>query len=99
MPNETASDTFRAQVLERWSLTDPELVLLDQAAATLDLIGELEGSEMPLRERARELRAQRLTFARLLSQLALPDGKGGKVASITHQRAKKAAEVRWASHG
>jgi hypothetical protein len=40
--------TFRAQVLERWSLTDPELVLLDLAASTLDLITELEGSDIAL---------------------------------------------------
>ena len=99
MPDETAGDTFRRQVLARWSLTDPELVVLDQAAGTLDLIEELESSTMPLRERARELRAQRLTFGRLLSQLALPDGEGGKVASLTHQRAKRAAGARWAANG
>lgn len=97
MPDESAGDTFRGQVVARWNLSDPELVVLDQAAGTLDLIAELEGSDMPLRERARELRAQRLTFGRLLSQLALPDGEGGKVASLTHQRARRAANARWAN--
>src|SRR3954470_1158275 len=78
MPHETAGDTFRRQVVERWRLADPELVVLDQAAGTLDVIEEFAGSDMPLRERARELRAQRLTFGRSLSQLALLDGEGGR---------------------
>lgn len=99
MTDTNAGDAFRAQVLERWALTAPELVLLDEAARTLDVIRELEASDLPLRERARELRAQRLTFGRLLSQLALPDGRGGKIASATHQRARKAANARWASSG
>jgi hypothetical protein len=92
----TAGETFRAQVLERWALTGPELVLLDQAAGCLDLIDELEGSELELKERAQELRAQRLTFGRLLTQLALPDGNGGRLASSTSARGRAAAEARWA---
>lgn len=90
---------FHAQVLERWSLTGPELVLLDQAADTLDLITEIKSSGMALADRARELRAQRLTFARILSQLALPDEVGGRVASTTHTRARAAANARWGASG
>lgn len=91
----TPGDALYEQVLERWTLSDPELAVLEQAAGTLDLIHELKGSDLPLPERARELRAQRLAFGRLLTQLALPDGKGGRVASSTHSRARKAANARW----
>jgi hypothetical protein len=91
-------DEFRDLVLARWNLNDPELVLLDQAAGTLDLIAEVEASDLSLADRARELRAQRLAFARLMSQLGLPDEAGKPVASITHQRAKKAAQARWAAN-
>jgi hypothetical protein len=86
---------FKAAVLARWNLSDPEQLLLDQAAGTLDLIAEVEASDLDLDVRARELRGQRLAFARLVSQLALPDEDGKPVASITHQRAKKAARARW----
>lgn len=88
---------FKAAVLARWELTDPELVILDQAAATLDLIAEVDASALDLADRARELRAQRVTFARLVSQLNLPDEAGGRTASITHARAVKAANARWAA--
>jgi hypothetical protein len=95
----TPGAEFRAAVLARWKLTEPEMRLLDQAAGTLDLIAEVEASDMELRDRARELRGQRLAFARLVSQLALPDAKGLPVASITHQRARRAANARWAANG
>ncbi len=88
-------DEFRASVLERWELSDPEKVLLDQAASTLDLIAEVEASSMPLADRARELRASRLAFSRLLSQLALPDEDGEPTANIGHEKAKRAARARW----
>lgn len=86
---------FRKKILARWKLTDPELAILDQAAATLDIIAEVESSGMPLNERARELRAQRIAFGKLINQLALPDEDGGRVASTTHNRARKAANARW----
>lgn len=95
----TPADTFYEAVLERWTLSEPELVILEQAASTLALIAELEGSDLPLHLRARELRAQRLAFGRLLSQLSLPDGQGGRVASSTHHRARRAAEARWGRTG
>jgi len=95
----TPGESFRAEVLARWKLSGPELVLLAQASGTLDLIAEVESSDLPLADRARELRAQRLTFARLLSQMALPDEAGGRVASTTHTRARKAAAARWGTDG
>jgi hypothetical protein len=95
----TPGSEFRDAVLARWKLTEPEMRLLDQAAGTLDLIAEVEASTMELAAKARELRGQRLALARLISQLALPDEKGLPVASITHQRARKAAQARWASNG
>ncbi|HZO61388.1 MAG TPA: hypothetical protein VFB35_00245 [Gaiellaceae bacterium] len=85
---------FREAVLSRWELSDPELVVLDQAVATLDLINEVEASGMPLKDRAQELRAQRTVLARLISQLNLPDEAGTPMASSTHARARKAAAVR-----
>lgn len=94
-PEAMTGAELRAAVLARWSLTDPEMVLLDQATATLDLIAEVEASTMDTDKRARELRGQRLTLARLISQLALPDEAAVPVASITNQRARKAARARW----
>ncbi len=90
---------FRRQVLDRWKLSDPELVLLDAAAGTLDLLAEIETSDLPLADRAREMRAQRLAFAKILNQLALPDAEGGRVASTTHRRARAAANIRWGNGG
>jgi hypothetical protein len=105
-----AGERFRRQVLKVYELTGPELELLDQAAATLDAIVDLDArvtsdglmiagsaGQMVLHPAVGEARQQRAAFARLLAQLALPDVDGGGETIRTPEavRAQRAAQARW----
>ena len=76
-------------IVDSFDLDEHELVLLRQAARTVDLLEELESEitsggamvESPQGWKANpaavEARAQRITLARLLSVLRLPAGEAG----------------------
>lgn len=72
--------TFRAAILEMYELAAHESALLDQAAATLDLIEQLQAatSDVTLPDgrihpNVVELRQQRLALTRLVAAMRLPD--------------------------
>ena len=81
----TPGAELRATVLDRYDLAPHEAALLDQAAATLDVIAELQanidahgalidvGGRQRTNPAVSEVRAQRLVLGRLLAALALPD--------------------------
>lgn len=81
-----AGERFRRAVLDTYELTDPESRILDQAAATLDVVAALEAQveldgtmvdgsagQPVLNPCIAEARQQRLAFGRLVSQIDLPD--------------------------
>ncbi|HXF73306.1 MAG TPA: hypothetical protein VNO79_11940 [Actinomycetota bacterium] len=78
-------ERFKRAVLERFELDPAELELLDEAAATLDLIERLEDP--------RELRLQRDVLRRLVAALNL---EGGETSSEVRAKARRAARARWA---
>lgn len=110
-----AGERFRRDVLEVYELTGPELRLLDQAAATLDVVAELEGQvaadgtmvsgsagQQVLHPAIGEARQQRLAFGRLVGQLNLPDPEsetGEGVWTPEAVRARRAAQARWRRRG
>ena len=81
-----AGERFRAAVLASYELTDVESRILDQAAATLDVIDQLDAvvaadgvtstgsaGQTVAHPAVAEARQQRLAFGRLVSQIDLPD--------------------------
>jgi hypothetical protein len=92
MTSQTRSEELRADVLERFDLGVHELVVLDEACATLDTCDELaevvdrdgmvvagNGGVPKMHPAVVELRHQRTTLARLLVALRVPyaDDDGG----------------------
>ncbi len=93
-----------------FELRPDELVVLESASKTADLVAEIEaalvgepltvpGSMGQMREHPllSELRQQRAGLARLLAQLKLPDDPGvvgGRTLAATLQ-ARRAARARW----
>jgi uncharacterized protein with von Willebrand factor type A (vWA) domain len=92
-------------ILREFQLDARELLVLEQAGAQADAVEALEleiasaglvsrGSrgQPRLSPTVSELRQARLSVAKLLRDLALPDRDGG---TATTRRARKAAEARW----
>lgn len=106
-----AGERFRAAVLEVYELTAPELRLLDQAAATLDVIADLDAvvaadgvtstgsaGQVVTHPAVAEARQQRLAFGRIVSQIDLPDLEsetGEGVWTPESVKARRAAQARW----
>jgi len=90
----TPGERLSAAVLGEFELLEHELVLLEEAARTLDLCASLQavvdadGPLMPTRAGVRahpaavELRQQRITLARLLAVLRIPWGEEGEGARV-----------------
>jgi hypothetical protein len=108
-PKPTAGEAFRAEVTARWELTAPELLILDGTCAAVDRIDALEAlvdrdglmvpgsaGQLVMHPAVGEVRKHRALVARLVNQLRLPDEEGRPVASMTHGRAQRAAQARWA---
>lgn len=98
------ADTTTAFELER-----DEVELLVEVCRTLDTIDSLQvavdregvvvpGSTGQPRQHPAltELRGARIVLSRLLAQLALPDAEGAPLATATSDRARSAAQARWA---
>lgn len=99
------------EVLADFELPPDGLSLLTAACRTVDELDKLHtamaGAEVmttgsqgqpvvnPL---FAEARAHRATLARLLAQLALPDEDDVTPLTATQERARKAAQARWAAH-
>jgi hypothetical protein len=104
----TAGEKFRAVVLENYELREDEVLLLDQAAATLDTIEALDAAllgapltvpgslgqqrEHPLLS---ECRQQRAALARLLKQLELESEAGVTQAGRRSMAGRALARQRW----
>lgn len=77
---QSPGEALRSALLDRYDLDPHELVLLDSAASTADLIGDLQAvieSDGPMVDgkpnpAAVEARLQRLTLGRLLAGLRIP---------------------------
>ncbi len=95
---------------EDWELDARELHLLERACRCADELRELEAAldadgptvagsrgQVTVHPALSEARQLRLVQLRLLSALALPDGEA-RPASASSQRARKAADARWAEH-
>lgn len=95
-------------VVAVYVLTAPELRLLKAVCATADTLEELEAvvaaegvttagskGQTVAHPAVAEARQQRLAFARLIAQLALPDPAGGVVRNPEQVRAQRAAQARW----
>lgn len=109
MGADTAGEGFREAVLAVYELSDAEERLLDQAAATLDVVALLEArvaedgpmvagsqGQPVLHPAVSEARQQRLAFGRLVGQLNLPDAEDGEGVWTPEQvRARRAAQARW----
>jgi hypothetical protein len=90
MPKFTRGARYAAAVRAEYELNESQEVLVDEIAATMDVIDGLSPADV------REARAQRLLLARMLGQLGLPDvdqDAGRQTATST--RARHAAESRW----
>lgn len=87
----TPGERLRAAVVDLYDLTEPELALLDAAAATADLCAALaelvdrdglliagQAGITKLHPAAAELRQQRLTLARLIVALRIPTDEEGE---------------------
>ena len=95
-----------------YDLSDGEVELLTEACRTLDAIEALQASvdvegvsvtgsagQVAVHPAVRELRGQRQTLGRLLSQMGLEDADGKAIPSAASLSARKAAEARWGTHG
>lgn len=108
----TQGARFWQQVAGEYELRPDEIVLLETACRTLDTIAQLDaamageplttrGSLGQLREHPllSEARQQRMTLARLLRQLALPEPD--EIAAIRDaarsKRGRAAARARWSA--
>jgi hypothetical protein len=97
-----------AEVVDVYELTAAELRLLGQACQTLDVIADLEAQvaedglmadgskgQDVLHPAVAEARHQRVTFGRLLGQLALPDEDGNTIRTPHQLRGRAGARARW----
>ncbi len=102
---------LRQQVLDRYELSPPELLLLEKAAVTANELARLEGelADAPLVVRGsrgqdrpspllNEVRGHRRTLEMLLRSLALPV-EGETVGRPRSPRHAAAARERWRRHG
>lgn len=80
-PPQRPSEALRSAVLARYDLEPHEIVLLDAAARTLDLVGDLQSvvdrdgpvtADGKVTPAAVEIRMQRLTLGRLLAAMRIP---------------------------
>ena len=97
---ERLTEAIHAALAPNTELDEREQALLDAAAAQADDLSALEADirdrghvleDGRLNSSVREVRQGRLTLARLLSGLDLPDSK-----TFTELRGRRAAEARWA---
>lgn len=99
------------EVLADFELPPDGLALLVQACRTVDELERLRealanaevmttGSQgQPVTSPLfAEARAHRATLAKLIAQLALPDEDDVTPLTVTQERARKAAQTRWALH-
>ena len=110
----TPGRRFWRQVVAAYLFRPDELILLETACKTLDVIAEIDaamvgepltvrGSMGQLREHPllSEARQQRGVLARMLAQLKLPDTDAGYAAIRAGARsvqARSAARSRWSQH-
>ena len=96
------------RVVSAYILRPDELMLLESACKTADLVARLEAAmegqplvvrgsmgqerEHPLLSEARQ---QRALMARLLGQLKLPEEPESSLSSVRSQQARHAAQARW----
>lgn len=105
---DTAGRALWRDVVKVYELTDLELRLLTEVCATADVIDQLDAvvaeegvvtvgsrDQRVTHPAVTELRMQRVTFGRLLGQLALPDPDGGVVRTAQQLRAQRAGQARW----
>ena len=97
-----------ADLEDDWTLDAREVDLLGRACAAADGLTDLEAvlkrdgvtvaarGGVALHPAVAEIRQQRALILRLLGAIELSDPKGG---SLSSQRARKAAESRWAGRG
>jgi hypothetical protein len=87
---QTRGAAYAASVRAEFELNQSQQVLVDEIAATMDVLDGLSAGDV------KEARAQRLILARMLGQLGLPDvGQNAGRQSATSTRARHAAESRW----
>jgi len=86
MPRKTAGKALRSALQARYELEPHELVILDSAAATADLIADLQGvvdrDGVVVDGRPNpalvEVRQQRIVLGRLLAALHIPTADDGR---------------------
>jgi P27 family predicted phage terminase small subunit len=101
---------FWRVVVDTWTLTKPELSILERHCQLIDEIDGLsaqleadglmiKGSKgQPVAHPAVASRLSVALAARLLGQLRLPDAAGASLPSPTSIAAQRAAQARWAGH-
>ena len=88
-PELSRGERFAHDVREQYELSLAEDCLVTEVARTLDTLDVLPLAAVV------EARLQRVTLARLLSCLALPEPGSGERPQVDTQRARKAARSRW----
>jgi hypothetical protein len=90
MPTKTTRGArYATAVRSAYDLNESQQVLVDEIAATIDVIDRLPAAKVA------EARQQRILLGRLLGQLALPDVGALDRATVTTIKATKAARARW----
>jgi len=85
----TRGERFKAKVLEKYDLGLAETVLLDEIAATLDVLDDVTLGDTAKRQ-------NRVVLSRLLAQIALADESGQPtMLTGTAMRAQRASQERW----